>query len=174
MTGTKKPTHGAVSAPWVPVRAAPSLEIDALPRAVQLLRARILETARGGDIGDLKVPLSWNEVPPLFRRGQKPEADAIDFLKSRSFDRQGREMLCIMQAVFTAAYVQEKRGPGLAYLWPVFPVPLEVAPLPSQQLAPWRCVRFEDLTAKAPDGGPLIHRTAIGEDGTWHYFWTEA
>ncbi|UDL94944.1 hypothetical protein LGH83_01325 [Lichenihabitans sp. PAMC28606] len=155
-------------------RSAPSLEIASLPRAVQLLRARILETVRGGDIDDLRVPLGWNEVPPLFRRGQKPEADPVEYLKSRSFDRQGREMLGIMRAVFTAAYVQERRGPSTSYIWPIFPVTNEFAPPRSQQIGLWRCVRFEDLTAKAAGGGPLIHRTAIGDDGTWHYFWTES
>ncbi len=152
----------------------PSLDIAALPRGVWRLRARILETVQGGDIDDLEVPLGWNELPPLFMRGQPGDFDPVAFLKARSFDRQGREMLGILRAVFTASYVREVRGSVVLYNWPVFPVPLEKAPTPAQQLHPWRCVRFEDLLEKAPDGGPLIHRTSIGEDGTWQYFWTEA
>lgn len=156
-----------------PRRSPPSLEVGALPRAVQLLRGRLLETARSRDIDDLRVPLGWNEVPPLFTRGQKAGFDPIEYLKNRSFDRQGREMLDILQAVLTSAYLRETRGPSVSYVWPVFPA-RNRASGSAQFLAPWRCVRFADLTATAPGGGPLIHRIAIGQDGTWHYFWTEA
>ncbi len=149
------------------------MEVSALPRAVQRLRARILQTAAGGDIDDLEIPLGWNELQPIFVRNQKGDFDPVAYLKGRSFDGRGREMLDILRAVFTAAYVREVRGPTVSYVWPVFPVPLERAPTVGQQLHIWRCVRFADLTARAPDGSPLIHRAAIGEDGTWQVFWTE-
>ena len=157
----------------VVVRSAPSHDVASLPQGVQRLRARILEAARRRDVEDLRVPLGWNEVPPLFGRGQKAEADPIAVLKDRSFDRRGAEMLAILEAVLTSAFVRTVQGPTISFLWPVFPVVPEVAPLPGQRLAPWRCVRFADLRATAPGGGPLVHRTSIGEDGTWHYFWTE-
>ena len=153
--------------------SAPSSNLSALPRAVQLLRSRILQAAAGGEIDDLEVPLGWNELPPLFVRGQKGDFDPGVYLKGRSFDGQGREMRGIFQAVFTAPYVRDVRGPTVSYIWPAFPVPLERAPTPGQQLHVWRCVRFADLTANTLDGGPLIHRAAIGEDGTWQFFWTE-
>ena len=149
------------------------MDLAALPRAVRLLRARILQAAAGGDIDDLEVPLGWNELPPLFVRGQKGDFDLVAFLKARSFDGQGREMLAILGAVLTAPYVREVRGPTVSYMWPVFPVPLERAPTVGQQLHVWRCVRFADLTLTAPGGGRLIHRAAVGEDGTWQFFWTE-
>lgn len=153
--------------------SAPSVDLSALPRAVRLLRARILQTTAGGDIDDLEIPLGWNELPPVFVRGQKGDFDPVAFLKARSFDGQGREMLSVLRAVFTAPYVREVRGPSTLYLWPVFPVPIETAPTVAQQLHVWRCVRFADLTTRAADSGPLIHRAAVGEDGTWQFFWTE-
>ena len=155
------------------VRTPASLDLTALPAAVALLRGRILQAASGGDVEDLRVPLGWNEVPPLFRRGQPAGFDSIAYLRLRSFDGQGREMLRILRAVFTAAYVRETRGPSVSYLWPVFPVTPERAPSTAERLAPWTCVRFADLAARGPDGTPLIHRASIGEDGTWHTFWTE-
>ena len=153
--------------------APPSADLSALPLAVQRLRARILKAAAGSDIDDLEIPLGWNELQPLFMRGQKGDFDPVAYLKTRSFDGQGREMLGVLRAVFTAPYAREVRGPTVSYLWPAFPVPLERAPTIGQRLHVWRCVRFADLAATAPDGGPLIHRAAIGEDGTWQFFWTE-
>jgi hypothetical protein len=155
------------------IRSPPSLDVAALPRAVALLRARILQTASGRDIDDLRVPLGWNEVPPLFTRGQKSGFDPIGFLRGRSFDGQGLEMLAILRAVFSAAFVREIRGPSVSYLWPVFPVTPEKAPSSAEQLAVWCCVRFADLTLSTPAGKPPVHRAAIGEDGTWQYFWPE-
>ena len=155
------------------VRSPPSLEFASLPRAVTLLRNRILQSAAGRDIEDLKVPLGWNEVPPLFTKGQKAGFDPIEFLRKQSFDGRGLEMLAILHAVFTQAFVREMRGPVLSYVWPAFPVEPERAPRPGAQLAPWRCVRFADLSIRGSDGEPLVHRASIGQDGTWHYFWTE-
>lgn len=151
----------------------PSLDLSALPRAVRLLRARILQAAAGGDIDDLEVPLGWNELPPLFVRGQAGGFDAVAFLKARSFDGRGREMLDILRAVFTAPYAGQERGGVVTYVWPAFPVPLEKAPTVGQRLHLWRCVRFADLAARAPDGGPPVHRAGVGVDGTWQFFWTD-
>lgn len=137
------------------------------------MRGRILQAAQGGSIDDLLIPIQWNEVPPLFRRGQPQSFDPIAYLKSRSFDGHGREMLAILSAVFRAPHAVLTRGATTSYVWPVFPAVIEPTPWPQQRLVPWCCVRFADLTGAGPDGGPLIHRTAIGPDGTWQYFWTE-
>ena len=152
---------------------SPSLDYTALPAAVARLRTRILQSVAGRDIDDLLIPIQWNEVPPLFARGQPQGFDPISFLKSRSFDGKGHEMLAIIGAVFRQAYAVQNRGGSVTYQWPQFPVVPEREPLPRERLAPWRCVRFADLARRDPGGGPLIHRTSIGIDGTWHYFWAE-
>lgn len=159
-----EPTHVSLS--------PPRLDGGDLPAAVARIRARILQAAQGGSIDDLLIPIQWNEVPPLFQPGQPRGFDPIAFLKSRSFDGHGREMLAIMAAVFRAPHAVLTRGMTRSYVWPVFPPVPEPTPWPQQRLAPWSCVRFADLGAANPDGSPLVHRTAIGPDGTWQYFWT--
>jgi hypothetical protein len=153
--------------------SAPTLDTSLLPPAVARLRARILQAVASGSIDDLLIPIAWNEVRPLFQRNQPQVFDPIGFLKARSFDGRGREMLRICGAVFRAPYAVLTRGATRTFVWPVFPPVLEPTPWPEERLAPWSCVRFADLAATEPGGGPLVHRTAIGLDGTWQYFWTE-
>lgn len=156
----------------IPALSVPRLDTGDLPPAVARLRARILQATRGATIDDLLIPIQWNEVPPLFQTGQTRDFDPIAFLKSRSFDGRGIEMLAILAAVFRAPHAVLTKGATQSYVWPVFPSVPDPTPWPQERLAPWACVRFADLTTPAPGGGPLVHRTAIGPDGTWQYFWT--
>ncbi|MDX7951887.1 hypothetical protein P7D22_11970 [Lichenihabitans sp. Uapishka_5] len=156
------------------VLSSARLDNGDLPPAVARLRARILQAARSGSIDDLLIPIQWNEVPPLFQPGQPRDFDPLAFLKRQSFDGQGREMLAILSAVFRSPHAVLRQGATQSYVWPVFPAVPAPTPWPQQRLAPWTCVRFADLQTSSPDGGPLVHRTAIGPDGTWHYFWTVA
>ena len=126
------------------------------------------------DVEDLVIPISWNEVRPLFVRGQAQAFDPIAYLKQRSFDAQGHEMLRILGAVLTQAYEQERRGATTSYTWPHFPVVPEREPLPAERLAPRRCVRFADMSARTAYRGLLMHPLTNGEDGTWHSFWPDA
>lgn len=151
----------------------PTLDAGLLPPSVARIRGRILQAAASGSIDDLLIPIQWNEVRPLFKRGQPQAFDPIAYLKAQSFDRRGREMLAILQAVFRAPYAVLTRGATRSFVWPVFPPVPDPTPWPQERLAPWACVRFADLAVMGPDGGPLIHRTSIGPDGTWQYFWTE-
>jgi hypothetical protein len=152
----------------------PSLEWAALPRAVVRLRGRILQSVAAGEIDDLLIPIQWSEVPPLFMRSQPQNLDPIAYLKARSFDGEGHEMLRILGAVLSQAYAVQVLGGITTYLWPLFPIVPEREPRATQRLEPWRCVRFADLTRRGSDGGLLVHRISIGSDGTWHYFWTDA
>lgn len=140
---------------------------------VRRLWSRILEVAAGGQIAELLIPIAWNEVRPLFMRRQPQVFDPIDYLKQRSFDGQGHEMLRILDAVLRQPFAFLRNGGSQTYVWPQFPVVPERAPLPSQQLAPWRCVRFADLGQRTATGGLPIHRITIGADGTWHSFWPD-
>jgi hypothetical protein len=153
--------------------STPSLDETVLPPAVARLRGRILQATGTGDIESLKIPIQWNEVPPLFKHDQPLGFDAVEFLKQRSFDGRGQEMLRIIKSVFEAPFAKLTRGMTETFVWPVFPSVPNPTPWPQEHLAPWSCVRFADLSSRSKAGGPLIHHTAIGLDGTWHYFWTE-
>ncbi len=175
MAGGQKPvTAKAPSASTAGIRLSdPSLDTSRLPPAVARLRTRILQATATGDIESLTIPIQWNEVPPLFRRDQPRTFDPIAYLKMRSFDGRGQEMLRIITAVFTLPFAMMTRGASQSFVWPVFPPVPSPTPWPEQRLAPWSCVRFADLQNRSAAGDPLFHRTAIGPDGTWQYFWTE-
>ena len=96
----------------------------------------------------------------------------IEFLKSRSFDGNGREILRLIEAVFAQPYVKVTRGPVTTFVWPAFAMRQAPAPPPEPRLAMLTCVRFANLGLTNDIGLPLIERLGIGADGTWHYFWS--
>lgn len=163
------------SPPAAPVIAGPFEGDDGLPPRVAALRAKILEACALRDVEALAVPIQWAETPPVFSRGpDRPRsfAQIVGWLKGRAFDRQGREMVAILDAVFSAPHVRITRGAFVSYGWPA------LAWLPPADeagaLERWRFVRFADLGLVDAKGQPLIHRAVIGADGTWHSFLNEA
>ena len=155
-----------------PEQISPPIDDPArLPPRVAALRAKILDAAASRDIERLRIPIEWNEVPPLFERGLRkgPGFDPLDALKARSFDGEGRESLAILEAVLSAPFVRIKRGPFESYGWPAFAFQTSPPDDPDARVAHLRCVRFVDLGAT-----PLpVHRVRIGADGTWHTFLPE-
>ncbi|MDB5649963.1 MAG: hypothetical protein JWL62_1483 [Hyphomicrobiales bacterium] len=147
-------------------------DLGALPARVGALHAKILEAVATRDLEKLRIPVEWNEVPPIFERGTRkgPGFDPLDMLKTRSFDGKGREMLAILQAVMEAPYVSVKRGPFETYVWPSFAVTPPQNPDEKTRLHMLRCIRFADLGLRNAAGQPLIHNVRIGSDGTWHTF----
>lgn len=138
------------------------------------MREKLLDAAATGDIDALRPVIEYNETPPLFARGQKPPgfSGAIEFLKQRSFDGAGKEVLRLIEAVLAQPYVKVTRGPATTYAWPAFALRQSPDPLPDQRLAMLTCVRFANLGVRNDIGLPLIERIGIGADGTWHYFWS--
>ena len=148
--------------------AAPSRDLAALPERVRAMRELILEAVESGDIEDMRRAVERNETLPIFATGaQRPRtfADVVEFLKTRSFDGQGRETLAIIAAIFDQPYAKITRGPVVTYEWPAF----GKAPSDDERREMWRCMRFASL-ASSPDKTPPIERIGIGADGTWHYF----
>ena len=136
------------------------------------MRELILEAAQSGDIEDLRAAIERNETPPIFSTGaNRPRtfADAVEFLKTRSFDGQGRETLAIIAAAFDQPYVKITRGPAVTYEWPAFAARSLLEASEEERLEIWRCMRFSSL-ASSPDKPPALERIGIGADGTWHYF----
>lgn len=148
---------------------------EGLPPRVVALRAKILEACALRDIEALAVPIQWSETPPVFARGpDRPRgfSEIVGWLKRRAFDREGRETVAILEAVFAAPHVKIVRGAFLSYGWPAL---AWIAPANDDEaLERWRFVRFADLGQADAKGQPLLHRAVIGADGTWHSFLAEA
>ena len=155
------------------ILSAPSSDVSALPARVQEMRAAILAAVQARDIEALRPAIERNETLPIFARGPlRPRtfAQAVDFLKSRSQDKSGADILRVLDAIFEQPYVKSTRGPSVTYVWPAFAL-TQKTPATEDELAQrWRCVLFSSLRANS-DQPPAIERVGVGADGTWHYFW---
>ncbi len=157
------------------ILSAPIADSTALPRLVAVMRAKILQACRTGEIEALRVPIDWNEVRPLFERGahRPPGTDPVVILKALSFDGQGRETLSLLRAALGQACIREQRGGRDMYVWPGFALAPPPDPTDDEKQVMLSCVRFAAL--RRPMAGPLpICRVGIAGDGVWHYFWDEA
>ena len=157
----------------------PIHDLARLPARVAAMRAKILEAVASGDIENLRAPLEWNETPPVLGRAgdldwrrARSFAEAIEALKARSFDGEGRETLALLAAIFEQPYAKVTRGPVVTYVWPAFAVRQAPNPPPETRLAMLRCVRFANLALHNDIGLPIIERLGIGADGVWHYFYS--
>ena len=157
-----------------PVLSEPSSDASALPPRVAAIRRKILEACATRDIEALRIPIDWNEVRPLFERGQRrpPGEDPVERLKALSFDGKGLEILDLLRAALRQAYVAETRGPTQTYVWPAFALRPLSDPSPEERQVMLACVRFADLGKSDASGRPPPMRIGIGADGTWHYFWS--
>lgn len=166
----------AVQAPPAARIEGPSSDFASLPPRVAALREKILDACATRDVEALKVPIQWAETPPIFLRGPgrpKSFAAIVDFLRARSFDRRGVEMVAILRATFESPFARKIEGPFETYVWPaqalIWPQRLDADALARL----WALVRFADLGAADAKGRPLIHSAGVGKDGTWHWFATE-
>jgi hypothetical protein len=163
----KKPT------PVSETISAPSTDVRALPPRVQEMREAILAAVQARDIEALRPAIERNETLPIFASGpQRPKtfAQAVDFLRSRSQDKKGAEILHVLEAIFAQPYVKSARGQSVTYVWPAFTL-TQKAPATEEELAQqWRCVMFSSLAGNL-DKPVAVQRIGIGADGTWHYFW---
>ena len=157
----------------------PIHDLALLPARVAAMRAKILEAVESGDIENLRIPIEWNETPPVLgRSGDRSSprarsfAEAIDALKARSFDGAGKETLALLGAVLDQPFARVTRGPVVTYVWPAFAVRQTPNPSPETRLAMHRCARFANLGARNDIGLPIMERLGIGADGTWHYFYS--
>ena len=83
-------------------------DVSKLPPEVQRMRQAILQAAMSGEIGELRVPIDMNELPPVFAKDRVPHP--IAYLKSVSADGNGREMLAILYNVLTTGYAVRNAG----------------------------------------------------------------
>jgi hypothetical protein len=160
------------SSPAVKIEG-PFEDVARLPPRVAALREKILTACARRDVEALAVPIQWAETPPIFSRGPdrpKTFAQIVDFLRARSFDKRGVEMVDVMRAVFESSFVKETNGAFESYVWPAAALaPAEA--MEGEALARrYATVRFADLGLVDAAGRPLMHKAGVGADGTWHYF----
>ncbi len=169
----RKPRQPARPQPAIDSISEPSSDLAAVPPLVLGMRARILGAVDAGDIEALRPALEWNETPPVFARGQPPVtfATAIEFLKARSFDGKGKEILGLLAAIFEQPYARVRRSPTETWVWPAFAARQRPDISGEERLAMYRCSRFSNILLTNDIGLPLIERVGIGADGTWHYFY---
>jgi hypothetical protein len=145
---------------------------EALPGAVEDMRAAILEAVQSGDIEDLRHAYERNELKPDLGAG--PVADPVAHWRQISGDGEGREILAILAGVLDAGYVIVRGGRDAEnariYVWPYF-AEVPIASLSkAQQVELLRLVSPATLEAMRTAGRYTYWRVAIGADGTWHSF----
>ena len=127
----ESPADGGVTRPRVdPDTPVPEVVYDLgkLPEPVRRMHALIVEACESGDIerlrpligtGDNTTQLSLTDI----------DGDAIAFLKGLSGDKEGQEILAILEEVLNAGYVHLDAGtPEELYVWPYFfALPLDLS-----------------------------------------------
>lgn len=164
-----------------PEEAEPDMDADAplpeviydlgrLPEPVRRLHDQIVEACKGGDIEKLRPLLDSGENATQLSFGLV-DGDPIAYLKELSGDKQGAEMLAILEEVLSAGYVHMDPGtPNEMYIWPYFfAVPLEKL-TPSQQVELFKIVTAGDYEEMKTYGSYIFYRVGITPDGKWSFF----
>jgi hypothetical protein len=149
----------------------PVVEYDfsKLPAPVARLRQQIIDAAKTGDPEKLRPIIDANGEPPQF--GPNDTGDPIDYLKSQSGDKEGREILAILWEVLDAGYVHVDPGqPDEMYVWPYFArYPVDKL-TPPQLVELFRLVYAGDYEDMLDYGLYTSFRVGLAPNGTWSYF----
>jgi len=156
-----------------PLYRGPLRDLALLPERVAAMREKILEACESGEIEALRPAIERNETLPLLgESGDRPKtfASAIEFLRKRSFDGGGREILLLLENALNAPFVHARAGMHESWVWPahgLVPVDRAQEPLPAEWLG---CISFADFLAAKNAAMTRIQRVTIGQGGTWHAF----
>jgi len=136
------------------------------------MREAILKAAVSGDIGQLRVPIEMNEIPPVFTASRI--SDPVAYLKSVSADGNGREMLAILYNLLTTGYAIVNQGTKEEMIvWPYHAaIPLNGL-TPSQEVEIYRFLPPARLKEMIARGKYSYYSVRIGRDGVWHSFASE-
>ena len=151
-----------------PARASNS----ALPAPVAEMREAILAAVQSGAIGELAVPLAWNEMKPDI--ADKAGDDPIAFLKAKSGDGQGRELLAVLGRILELRPARVTTGADVennaVYVWPYLAEADLAALGPGEEVELYRLVSPADAKLMRDKKKWTWWRLSIGADGTWHTF----
>lgn len=147
-------------------------DIEKLPSPVKLMRQKILDAAKSGNIDRLKPLLGTSSDPTQLSVSDKVN-DPIAYLKQLSGDGNGLETMAIMIDLLNSGYVHLDEGNDEEiYVWPYFvAVPLDSLTNP-QLVELFQIMTAGDLEEMKEIGTYSFFRIGITPDGTWRFFVT--
>jgi hypothetical protein len=159
-----------------PTQAAPTgaggefaTDLARLPPAVLATRARILATARTGDLHQLVALMHAGDNMPAFTHTHKQDPAA--YWKETYPDSDGVEILSILIAILEMEPVRVEAGTAQEmYVWPYF-ARLPIKSLtPEQKVELFQIVTGADYKGMLERGRYVFYQVGIGPDGAWRYF----
>ena len=151
---------------WRPLAAQ---DPEPLPDPVAAMRDDILAAARSGDIENLREPIEWNEIPPVF--GSSRAIDPIAELKLQSKLDNGRDILAVLVEILGMKPAHQ--SPGTVddmYVWPYLAVTPPANYTAEMDVDALRLVSPGQLREMKQKNTYTHYRLVIGADGVWHFF----
>ena len=167
------PPEGNTARPAVdPDAPLPEVMYDLakLPEPVQRMRQLIVDAAQKGDIEGLRPLIGKGEGGTQLSLGGI-EGDPITFLRELSGDKEGHEILAILEEVLSAGYVRLDAGtPNELYVWPYFfAIPLDKLDA-RQRVELFKIVTAGDYEDMKTYGSYIFYRVGITPEGRWSFF----
>jgi hypothetical protein len=144
-------------------------DLARLPTPVRVLRDRLVQAARGGDITVLATIIREN--PVRVRVDADTVDDAAALWRMQYPDSEGREVLGLLLNLLDQPYVRvDAETPNEMYVWPAYAHLALNQLTPAQQVEVYRLVTGADLQQMTDAAAWTFFRLGIGADGTLHYF----
>ncbi len=145
-------------------------DMSKLPEPVQRMRKLLLDAAATGDIEKLRALIgTGDDATQLSVTGL--DEDPITFLKEQSGDKNGEEILAIIENLLNAGYVHLDAGtPEEVYAWPYFfAMPLDRLTA-RQRVELFKIVTAGDYEDMKSYGVYNFYRLGITPEGKWAFF----
>lgn len=145
-------------------------DLSKLPEPVGRMRQLIVDAARKGDIEALRPLIGGGDSVTQLSLGGL-EGDPIEFLRELSGDKEGHEILAILEEVLSAGYVLIDAGtPNELYVWPYFfAIPLDKLDA-RQRVELFKIVTAGDYEDMKTYGAYIFYRVGITPEGRWSFF----
>lgn len=168
-----EPGEGNVTRPEIdPDAPLPEIvyDLESLPEPVKRMRQLIVDAARKGDIEALRPLIGTGDGSTQLSLGGL-DSDPIEFLRELSGDKEGHEILAILEEVFSAGYVRVDIGTeNELYVWPYFfAIPLDKLDS-RQRVELFKIVTAGDYEDMKTYGAYIFYRVGITPEGHWSFF----
>lgn len=144
--------------------------LDRLPEPVRRMHDLLVEASKTGDVEKLRPLLDTGEDGTQLSLGGT-DGDPIALLRGESGDKEGIEILAILEEVLSAGYVHMDAGtPNEMYVWPYFlAVPLDRL-TPGQKVELFKILTAGDYEEMKSYGSYIFYRVGITPEGRWSFF----